>query len=54
MELKTDEKKLLLILLKDHLKEVAANTKLLNQQAAVFAAEAKYEDFVEDLIKKLS
>ncbi len=54
MDLKPGEKNLLVILLKDHLKEVLANEQLLNQQAAVFAAEAKYVDFVRSLIKKFS
>ena len=53
MELKSDEKKLLRIILKKHLDEVKGNEHLLNQQAAVFAAEAKYEDFVDRLLKKL-
>lgn len=53
MELRSDERKLLAILLKQHLDEVRGNEQLLNQQAVVFAAEAKYEDFVERLLKKL-
>jgi len=54
MELNSDERRLLKILLENHLEEIKDNEEFLNQQASVFAAEVKYEDFVKKLLDKLA
>ncbi|MFC1691418.1 hypothetical protein ACFL0W_04530 [Nanoarchaeota archaeon] len=54
IKLTKDEKKLIVIALKRHLEEVKQNEKLKYQQVQLLAVEKKYEEFVEDIIKKLS
>ncbi len=52
MRLNKKEKKVLVFLLKNHLKDVKKGIKLPNS-VGLLAAEVKYKDFVENIIKKL-
>jgi len=54
IELKKEEKELVRKVLKRHLDEIHRNEKLLDQDLKILAAELKYDNFVENIIKKLS
>ncbi|MFP4111497.1 MAG: hypothetical protein ACLFUO_00715 [Candidatus Woesearchaeota archaeon] len=53
-ELTKNEKELIVSILNKHLEEIRENENLLNQNLEQFAAEVKYENFVEKIINKLS
>lgn len=53
MNLTNDEKKLIISILKTHLDQVKKNEKLPSDYAVELAIEAKYEDFLDNIIKKL-
>ncbi len=48
------EKELIIHLLNKHLEEVKKNEKMMYQPAILLAAEVKYENFVENIKKKLN
>ncbi|MBI4154526.1 hypothetical protein HY498_00365 [Candidatus Woesearchaeota archaeon] len=52
-ELKKEEKELIRKVLKKHLEEIHRNEKL-TEDLRLLAAEVKYDDFVENIIKKLT
>lgn len=53
MDLIKDEKKLIVDLLNIHLNELKDIEKLPGQEAKSIGAEAKYEDLIKGIIKKL-
>ncbi len=53
MELSKDEKKVIVIALKQHLEEVKNAETFSNQDIKWFAGEKRYDDFVNNIIKKL-
>jgi hypothetical protein len=53
MEFTNDEKKLMVFVLKEHLKEVEEGKKSPDSTLALLSAEEKYTDFVNSLIEKL-
>jgi hypothetical protein len=54
MELTSKEKKLIVVLLKKNLDEVKKNEKLPNEYFADLGTEIKYDQFLTNIIKKLS
>lgn len=53
MELEKDEKKAIRIALQKHLDEVIDNEGVINEDVRALAGEARYEDFIRGIIKKL-
>ncbi|MFW5746049.1 MAG: hypothetical protein ACOCWQ_00685 [Nanoarchaeota archaeon] len=53
MELTEQEKQILAQLVKERLDDIHKNEQLANAPAQFFAAEVKYDAFLEDLLNKL-
>ncbi len=53
MNLTKDEKKAVKIALQKHLEEVIENEGMINEDVRFLAGEARYEDFLRGIIKKL-